>query len=237
MKISKDALSRPKILVYQDENCTILVDYLMYSGFDVITSSEEDIVQKIKGGAYDLCILSHYKSVTIGNLSLLKILKGTDKNIPAIIVSDLTKYQFIIEAYDEGADDYVERPYNPEILVRKVNAILRRSGVRTRTIRNAYNIGDYRLDVVNDKLTVGDTEIRLPPMETQFLALLCAYEGEVLEKGIVTQRLWSENPNYWNRRSLDVFLSHLRKHLKKDKRVSIITRPRLGYSLIINKDE
>lgn len=237
MKISKDAISRPKILVYQDEDCTIMVDYLMYNGFDVITSTEEDIVAKIKSGAYDLCILSHYKSAIIGNLSLLKILRKNDKVMPVIMVSDLSKYQFIVEAYDEGADDYVVRPYNPEILVRKVNAVLRRSGTRTRAIRGAYQIGDYRFDVVNDKLHIGDTEIRLMPMETQLLALLCAYEGEVLEKSIITQRLWKGEVNYWNRRSLDVVLCHLRAHLKKDKKVSIITKPRLGYALIVSKEE
>ena len=125
MKTSKDAISQPKILVYQDENCDVMVDYLTFYGFDIITSNEDNIVSKIKDGGYDLCILSHYKSAIIGNLSLLKILRKTDKLTPVIMVSDLSKYQFIIEAYDEGADDYIIRPYNLEILVRKINLILK----------------------------------------------------------------------------------------------------------------
>ncbi len=236
MKTSKDAISQPKILVYQDEDCSIMVDYLIFYGFDVITSNREDIIQKIKNGGYDLCILSHYKSVGIGNLSLLKILRKADKSTPVIMVSDLSKYQFIIEAYDEGADDYIIRPYNLEILVRKINIALKRCGIKTRTIQNAYQLGNYRFDVLNDTLTIDSTEIKLPAKETQLLALLCAYEGEVLQTSVIMQRLWRGENNYWNKRSLDVNICHLRNYLKMDERISIVTKRALGYSLVIREE-
>lgn len=235
MKTSKDAISQPKILVYQDEDCSIMVDYLIFYGFDVITSNREDIIQKIKNGGYDLCILSHYKSVGIGNLSLLKILRKADKSTPVIMVSDLSKYQFIIKAYDEGADDYIIRPYNLEILVRKINIALKRCGIKTRTIQNAYRLGNYRFDVLNDTLAIDNTEIKLPAKETQLLALLCAYESEVLQTSVIMQRLWRGENNYWNKRSLDVNICHLRNYLKMDKRISIVTKRTLGYSLVIRE--
>jgi DNA-binding response OmpR family regulator len=236
MKTSKDAISQPKILVYQDEDCSIMVDYLIFYGFDVITSNKEDIIPKIKDGGYDLCILSHYKSIDIGNLSLLKILRKADKSTPVIMVSDLSKYQFIIEAYDEGADDYVVRPYNLEILVRKINIALKRCGIKTRTIQNAYQLGNYRFDVLNDTLAIDNTEIKLPAKETQLLALLCAYEGEVLQTSVIMQRLWRGENNYWNKRSLDVNICHLRNYLKMDERISIVTKRALGYSLVIREE-
>ena len=236
MKTSKDAISQPKILVYQDEDCSIMVDYLIFYGFDVITSNKEDIISKIKNGGYDLCILSHYKSVHIGNLSLLKILRKVDKSTPVIMVSDLSKYQFIIEAYDEGADDYIVKPYNLEILVRKINITLKRRGIKTRTIQNAYQLGNYSFDVLNDTLTIDNTKIKLPAKETQLLALLCAYEGEVLQTSIIMQRLWRGENNYWNRRSLDVNMCHLRNYLKMDERISIVTKRALGYSLVIREE-
>lgn len=236
MKTSKDAISQPKILVYQDEDCSIMVDYLIFYGFDVIISNREDIIQKIKNGGYDLCILSHYKSVGIGNLSLLKILRKADKSTPVIMVSDLSKYQFIIEAYDEGADDYIIRPYNLEILVRKINIALKRCGIKTRTIQNAYRLGNYRFDVLSDTLAINNTEIKLPAKETQLLALLCAYKGEVLQTSVIMQRLWRGENNYWNKRSLDVNICHLRNYLKMDERISIITKRALGYSLVIRKE-
>ena len=236
MKTSKDAISQPKILVYQDEDCSIMVDYLIFYGFDVITSNREDIIQKIKNGGYDLCILSPYKSVGIGDLSLLKILRKADKSTPVIMVSDLSKYHFIIEAYDEGADDYITRPYNLEILVRKINIALKRCGIKTRTIQNAYQLGNYRFDVLSDTLAIDNTEIKLPAKETQLLALLCAYEGEVLQTSVIMQRLWRGENNYWNKRSLDVNICHLRNYLKMDERISIVTKRALGYSLVIRKE-
>lgn len=236
MKTSKDAISQPKILVYQDEDCSIMLDYLIFYGFDVITSNKEDIIPKIKDGGYDLCILSHYKSIDIGNLSLLKILRKADKSTPVIMVSDLSKYQFIIEAYDEGADDYVVRPYNLEVLMRKINIALKRCGIKTRTIQNAYQLGNYRFDVLNDTLAIDSTEIKLPAKETQLLALLCAYEGEVLQTSVIMQRLWRGENNYWNKRSLDVNICHLRNYLKMDKRISIVTKRALGYSLVMQEE-
>lgn len=236
MKTSKDAISQPKILVYQDEDCSIMVDYLIFYGFDVITSNREDIIQKIKNGGYDLCILSHYKSVGIGNLSLLKILRKADKSTPVIMVSDLSKYQFVIEAYDEGADDYIIRPYNLEILVCKINIALKRCGIKTRTIQNAYQLGNYKFDVLSDTLAIDNTEIKLPAKETQLLALLCAYEGEVLQTSVIMQRLWRGENNYWNKRSLDVNICHLRSYLKMDERISIVTKRALGYSLVIREE-
>ena len=236
MRTSKDAISQPKILVYQDEDCSIMVDYLTFYGFEVITSDENDVIAKIKKGDYDLCILSHYKSVTIGNLSLLKILRKVDKVTPVIVVSDLSKYQFMIEAYDEGADDYMIRPYNLEILARKINIALKRCGIKTRTIQNAYQLGNYRFDVINDTISIDNTEIKLPVKETQLLALLCAYEGEILQTSVIMQRLWRGENNYWNKRSLDVNICHLRNYLKMDKRISIETKRALGYSLVIKAE-
>lgn len=236
MKTSKDAISQPKILIYQDEDCSVMVDYLMFCGFDIITSDNSNIIQKIRNGGYDLCILSHYKSVNIGNLSPLKTLRKVDKSTPAIIVSGLSKYNFIINAYDEGADDYIVRPYNLEVLVRKINIALKRNGIKTRTIQNAYQLGNYVFDVINDTITIDNTEIKLPAKETQLLALLCAYEGEVLQTNVIMQRLWKGENNYWNKRSLDVNICHLRNYLKMDKRILIVTKRTLGYSLIVRKE-
>ena len=236
MKNSKDAISQPKILIYQDEDCSVMINYLMFCGFDIITSDNSDIIRKIRNGGYDLCILSHYKSANIGNLFPLKTLRKIDKFTPAIIVSDLSKYNFIIDAYDEGADDYVVRPYNLEILVRKINIALKRCGIKTRTIQNAYQLGNYRFDVLNDTLVIDNTKIKLPAKETQLLALLCAYEGEVLQTSVIMQRLWRGENNYWNKRSLDVNICHLRNYLKMDKRISIETKRALGYSLVIKAE-
>lgn len=227
----------PRILIYQDEDCKILVDYLIYSGFQIITSTEDDILSKIREKNYDLCILSHYKSADISmRLKLLKFLRKLDDKTPVIMVSDKASYEYVIEAFDEGADDYVIRPYNIEELIRRIKALLKRCGIRIRSMEPSYKLGDYSFNTVNKILTIGNTKTQLNNKQSQVLALLCAYRNEILPKKILMQQVWTDD-NYFNKRSLDVHICMLRNMLKMDSRISIKTIRGVGYSLAIEEDE
>lgn len=237
MKSNNTKLALPRILIYQDEDCKILVDYLVYNGFQVITSTEYDILIKIREKNYDLCILSHYKTTdAFMRLKPLKFLRKLDDKIPVIMVSDKTRYDYVIEAFDEGADDYVIRPYNIEELIRRIKAVLKRCGVRVRSIEPSYEIGDYLFNTVDKILTIGNVKTRLNNKQSQILALLCAYKNEILPKKILMQQVWTDD-NYFNKRSLDVHMYMLRSMLKMDNRVAIETIRGAGYSLVIKEDE
>ena len=230
-------LALPRILVYQDEDCKILVDYLVYNGFQVITSTESDILSKIREKNYDLCILSHYKTTDESmRLRPLKFLRKSDNKTPVIMVSDKARYEYVIEAFDEGVDDYVIRPYNIEELIRRIKAVLRRCGIRVRGIELSYKLGDYVFDVENKVLTYGNVKIQLNNKLTKVLALLCAYKNELLPRKVIMQQIWSDD-NYFNKRSLDVHICMLRDALKMDKRIAIETKRGTGYSLVIEEDE
>lgn len=230
-------LASPRILIYQDEDCKILVDYLVYSGFQVITSTESDILYKIREKDYDLCILSHYKTTYAPmRLKLLKFLRKSDDKMPVIMVSGEARYEYVIEAFDEGADDYIIRPYNIEELIRRIKAVLKRCGVRVRSIEPSYDIGYYLFNTVDKILTIGDVEIPLNNKQSQVLALLCAYKNETLPKKILMQQVWTDD-NYFNKRSLDVHICTLRDMLKLDNRIAIETIRGIGYSLVIEEDE
>ena len=237
MKSNNTKLASPRILIYQDEDCKILVDYLVYNGFQVITSTEDDILIKIKEKNYDLCILSHYKTTDASmRLKLLKFLRKSDDKIPVIMVSDKAQYEYVIEAFDEGTDDYVIRPYNVEELIRRIKAVLKRCGVRVRGIEPSYEIGDYLFNTVDKILTIGSVKTRLNNKQSQVLALLCAYKNETLPTKILMQHVWTDD-NYLNKRSLDVHICMLRNMLKMDNRVVIETIRGVGYSLVIEEDE
>ena len=237
MKSNNTKLALPRILIYQDEDCKILVDYLVYNGFQVITSTENDILIKIREKNYDLCILSHYKTTdTFMRLKPLKFLRKLDNKIPVIVVSDKARYEYVIEAFDEGADDYVIRPYNIEELIRRIKAVLKRCGVRVRSIEPSYEIGDYLFNTVNKILTIGSVKTQLNNKQSQVLALLCAYKNEILPMKILMQQVWTDD-NYFNKRSLDVHICMLRSMLKMDNRVAIETIRGVGYSLVIEEDE
>ena len=224
----------PRILVYQDEDCSILVDYLVFYGFKVINTSEENVLKKLREGNYDLCILGHFKANIPGDLKLLHFLRKINKKMPVIFVSDLFNYSYIIEAFNSGADDYVVRPYNLEELICRVKALLKRCGVKVRSIEQAYRIGNYTFDTEANILKLGSAEIKLTAKESKTLALLCAYKDELLSKEILLHSIWKDN-NYFNKRSLDVHICHLRNYLNQDSRIKIDTIRGLGYSLAIQE--
>lgn len=225
----------PRILVYQDEDCSIMTDYLQFYGFDVITSTEEDIVPKIKSCNYDLCILSHYKANLPGDLRLLTALRKVDNKAPVILVSDQSRYEYILDAFDAGVDDYVIRPYNLEELIRRIKAVLRRCGVKVRAIELTYQIGKYVFNTEDNTLVINGVETRLTSKESKTLALLCAYQNELLPRKVLMQHVWTDD-NYFNKRSLDVHMCNLRNYLKMDKRISIETRRGVGYSLVVEEE-
>lgn len=225
----------PRILVYQDEDCSIMTDYLQFYGFDVITSTEEDIIPKIKSCNYDLCILSHYKTNLPGDLRLLTALRKVDNKAPVILVSDQSRYEYILDAFDAGVDDYVIRPYNLEELIRRIKAVLRRCGVKVRAIELTYQIGKYVFNTEDNTLVINGAETKLTSKESKTLALLCAYQNELLPRKVLMQHVWTDD-NYFNKRSLDVHMCNLRNYLKMDKRISIETRRGIGYSLVIEEE-
>lgn len=225
----------PRILVYQDEDCSIMTDYLQFYGFDVITSTEEDIIPKIKSCNYDLCILSHYKANLPGDLRLLTALRKVDNKAPVILVSDQSRYEYILDAFDAGVDDYVIRPYNLEELIRRIKAVLRRCGVKVRAIELTYQIGKYVFNTEDNSLVINGVETKLTSKESKTLALLCAYQNELLPRKVLMQHVWTDD-NYFNKRSLDVHMCNLRNYLKMDKRISIETRRGIGYSLVIEEE-
>lgn len=228
-------LGLPRILVYQDEDCSIMTDYLRFYGFEIITSTEADILYKIKEKNYDLCILGHYKTSLPGDLRLLKALRKTDHKTPVIMVSDQSRYEFIIDAFDAEADDYVVRPYNLEELIRRIKALLRRCGVKVRAIKLFYEIGNYTFDTEENILSINGIETKLTNKESKTLSLLCAYKNEILPKKILMQQVWADD-NYFSKRSLDVHMCLLRSYLKMDKRIVIDTKRGIGYSLVVNEE-
>lgn len=227
--------SLPRILVYQDEDCSTLVDYLTFYGFNVIETSEENIINKLRESNYDLCILSHLKTNKPGDLSLLHFLRRVDKKMPVIFVSSLYEYSYIIEAFNSGVDDYVVRPYNFEELVCRIKALLKRCGVKVRSIEPIYKIGNYIFNTETNTLKLNFGELKLTAKEGKTLALLCAYKNELLSKEILLHGIWKDD-NYFNKRSLDVHMCHLRNYLNQDKRIKINTIRGLGYSLVINEE-
>lgn len=217
----------PRILVYQVADSTILEDYLRFYGFEVISSTSGDVKDKIGCSNYDLCLMDHYNG-----LELLTYMRRIDNKVPVIFISSKFHSNDVVEALDAGADDYISIPYNLEELVGRIKALLRRAGIRSRGLMDAYEIGNYVLDVKAETLTTGSVIVKLSKKETKTLALLCAYKNDMLPRKLLMQQVWKDD-NYYNKRSLDVHMCNLRNYLKQDSRIEIKTIRGMGYSLVI----
>lgn len=228
--------SLPRILIYQNKGCGVLVNYLKYSGFSVIQTTEENVLDKLRNCNYDLCILGHFRANIPGDLTLLHFIRGINNKMPVIFLSDLFEYNYIIDAFNAGVDDYVVQPYNIDELVCRIKALLRRCGIKSRSVESSYKIGDYTFDTEDGMLIAGNTRLKLTEKESKILGLLCAYKGELLPKDVLLNSAWGED-NYFNRRSLDVHMCLLRKYFEHDRHIIINTIRGLGYSLVIKDNK
>lgn len=232
MKTNDNNIALPRVLIYQSESCDVMANYIASKGYEVIRSTDDNIRTKIKKGGFDICVLDHYPSTLPGNACLFSDLRKSFSKIPLIVVSDLSRPDYVIKAFNTGADDYLARPYNLEELSCRIKALLRRCGISMKGIEKFYRIGSYLFNVEEGKLTREDAVITLTKTEINILTLLSSYKNTVLPKKILMDRIWVAD-NYFNRRSLDVYMCRLRNYLALDKSIKIETIRGAGYSLVI----
>jgi DNA-binding response OmpR family regulator len=141
------------------------------------------------------------------------------------------------EAYNLGGDDYITKPFRIEELLLRINALLKRLGDPGKTeasnLPSKFEIGNYKFDYTAQLITNGDTQQKVSTKEAELLRLLCLKKNEVLTREEALLSIWHDD-NYFNGRSMDVFLSKLRKYLKEDPKVEIINVHGKGYKLLVS---
>ena len=142
----------------------------------------------------------------------------------------------VLEGFDKGADDYITKPFSMEELVKRVEAILRRVKGKKNHESTKYKIGKYMFDTQKQLLTIGQKQTKLTTKENELLSLLCSHANEILKRNDALRTIWIDD-NYFNARSMDVYITKLRKHLKDDDQVEIINIHGQGYKLIIPDED
>ncbi len=236
MKINDIEHGRVKLLIYQDRDCAIINSYLVSQGcYQVVTSTKDTIISQIQARDYDMCILDYYDDgADKSGLALLKLIRKMS-DTPIIMVSHIASHEFIIKAFDEGADDYVVKPYNVVELIKRITAIVRRCGTAEKKVRDKYEMSNCIFNTADKILTIGDEKIQLSHKQNIVLGILCAYANEILPKKVLIARAW-ENDNHYTRRSLDVYICQLRRLLKKCPDIVIDSVPGIGYLLKVKKN-
>jgi DNA-binding response OmpR family regulator len=182
-------------------------------------------------GLFDLCILDIMMPEMDG-LALAKAIRNIDREIPIIFLTAKNLEENIIEGFKTGADDYITKPFSMEELLYRIEAVFRRTAGSVKVKDDGlYYIGEYVFDNKRQLLSFRDQQTGLTTKESELLELLCRNKNEILERNYALKSIWIDD-NYFNARSMDVYITRLRKYLKKDPSVKILNIHGKGYRLI-----
>lgn len=221
------------LLVEDDSNLGfVLKDFLEISGYNVILARDgEDGLNQFRNGNFDLCVLDVMLPSKDG-FSLAKDIMDINKDIPFIFLTAKNMEKDKIEGLKLGADDYITKPFSTEELSLRIEAILRRSrySILKNDIPAVFEFGSMKFDYTNHILTTDKNERRLTKKEAEVLRLLCINKNQVVRREVALKNIWGDD-DYFMGRSMDVYITKLRKFLKDTEKVSIINIPRTGFKL------
>jgi two-component system OmpR family response regulator len=166
--------------------------------------------------------------------TLAKEIRNLDKQIPIIFLTAKSLKTDKVEGFESGADDYMTKPFSMEELLMRVNAILRRThGIEAPVQANQSNfeIGTLSFDYNKRSLTGNDLDQKLTSKEAELLKLLCENKNDVMERSVALNKIWRDD-SYFNARSMDVYITKLRKYLKFDPSVEIVNMHGRGFKLL-----
>lgn len=225
------------LLCEDDENLgTLLCEYLIAKGYNAVLCPDGEAGYKeFTKDKFDMCVLDVMMPKKDG-FSLAQDIRQINSQTPIIFLTARVQKEDVLEGFDKGADDYITKPFSMEELVKRVEAILRRVRGKKNKESTHYKIGRYNFDTQKQLLTIGDKQTKLTTKENELLSLLCAHANEILKRNDALRTIWIDD-NYFNARSMDVYITKLRKHLKGDEEVEIINIHGQGYKLIVPDEE
>ena len=221
------------LLCEDDENLGMLLrEYLQAKGYDAdLCPDGEEGYKAFLKNKYDLCVLDVMMPKKDG-FTLAQEIRSVNSDIPIIFLTAKTLKEDLFEGFRNGADDYITKPFSMEELIFRIEAILRRIKGKKTKETTFYKIGKFTFDTQKQVLTIDGKSTKLTTKESELLSLLCAHANEILQRDFALKTIWIDD-NYFNARSMDVYITKLRKHLKEDPSIEIINIHGKGYKLII----
>lgn len=228
--------TKRKILIAEDDVNLgkVLSSYLAAKGFDItLCENGEQAYNEFLKEDYSLCLLDIMMPVKDG-YTLSSEIRNRDKNIPIIFMSVKSLEDDILKGFQMDIDDYVIKPFSIEELLMRIQAILRRSSKEEEEV-HIYSIGKLIFDSNRQLLSCKKNKpIKLTSKESALLLVLCKKMGTVVNRAYILNKVW-ENNNYYNARSMDVYINKLRKYLSEDSNVSLINVHGVGFKLTARK--
>ncbi|MFT5969928.1 MAG: two-component system OmpR family response regulator [Flavobacteriales bacterium] len=221
------------LLVEDDPNFgSVLCDYLEMNGFRVTYCVDGNKgYSAFKNNLFDLCLLDVMMPYKDG-FSLAKDIKASGSDVPVVFLTAKNMKADVLKGFQLGADDYLTKPFDSEVLLYKIKAILHRNGMQEKERKEEYFVNDYTYKVDYRVLIYKEEERKLSPKEADLLELLCRFQNEILPRDYALSRVWKES-NYFTGRSMDVYITKLRKYFKEDPSIQIINVHGQGFRLIV----
>lgn len=231
-----EIVNKKILLVEDDPNFgSILKDYLMLNDFEVILAKNGmEGFEKFKRDTFDLCILDVMMPYKDG-YTLAKEIREKNKEIPLIFLTAKSMKEDVLKGYKVGADDYLNKPFDSEVLLVKIKAIIQRkaSEVKTDVTKFEFQIGNFHLNSKLRFLTFKNQEpIKLSPKENELLKMLAVHENDLMPRELALTKIWRDD-NYFTSRSMDVYIAKLRKYLRLDDEVEILNIHGEGFRLVV----
>lgn len=221
------------LLVEDDMNLGFVVaDQLRSNEYNVTLATDgAEGFKRFNDGNYHLCIFDVMMPKKDG-FSLAQDIRKIDKDIPILFLTAKSDTQDKVKGFESGGDDYLTKPFSTEELMVRVKALLKRVNiVQEEENTSTYKIGQYTFDSENYELKSTDFQKKLTKKEAEILSMLCKYKNQVLPRELVLNGVWGQD-DYFVGRSLDVFITKLRKYLSGDDRVAITNVHGIGFKFI-----
>jgi len=233
--------TKGKILLVEDDKNfgDVLRSYLEMNDFEVTLEMDGEAGWKaFQKDTFDLCIFDVMMPKKDG-IALAKEVRSKDQNVPVVFLTAKTMKEDVIKGFKAGADDYISKPFAPEELLYRIKAILKRSQSPERQKKEIkeFDIGRYHFNYPLRILTFdNDTQDKLSPKESELLRMFCLYMNDILPRSVALKEIWGED-NYFTARSMDVFVTKLRKYLKKDDKIEIVNIHGNGFQLRVSEEQ
>ncbi len=220
------------LLAEDDENLGVLLrEYLKAKGYETDLYPDGDAAFKgFQSKTYDICILDVMMPKKDG-FTLAKEIRQLNTSIPIIFLTAKSMKEDLVEGFSSGADDYMTKPFSIEELLLRVEAVLRRTRGDNVTNQDVFTIGIYTFNATKQTLTNGDHEQKLTAKESELLKYLCFNRNGILDRNFALRTIWNDD-SYFNARSMDVYITKLRKYMKDDPSIQIINVRGKGFKLI-----
>lgn len=228
--------AKPKVLLCEDDTNLgmVLKNYLELNDYDVTLERDGRLgLAAFQREKFEICLLD-VMMPNMDGFTLAEEIRDINPDVPLFFLSAKTMKDDIIQGYKLGADDYITKPFDSEVLLHKIKAILKRNEEIHKEEANAeYDLGSYHFNPRLRELSVGGKVQTLSPKENELLKMLCEYKNDLLPREAALKKIWGSD-TYFNGRSMDVYIAKLRKYLKEDSKLEIVNIHGNGFRLVVS---